>query len=196
MPALTISALEGKETAWETALQDPRAQSYLAFASGLALPLTWACWKVCFCTTVPWFLSFKWGSCTNDWNSMEAASIWAPPRCQALCQALGIGRDEMMWSLLSQASQGRTMWWVFRKGKCRLLWEHVAIGFTLTEGERGASFLSKSDIEVKSLKLFRGESKGWGWGKHSSLREENVQRPWDGEEDWMKSQMAEMLEKC
>lgn len=126
---------------------------------------------------------------------MEAASIWAPPRCQALCQALGLGRDEMMWSLLSQASQGRTMWWVFRKGKCRLLWEHVAIGFTLTEGERGASFLSKSGIEVKSLKLFRGVSKGRGWGKHSSLREENVQRPWDGEEDWMKSQMAEMLEK-
>lgn len=29
---------------------------------------------------------------------------------------------------------------------------------TLTEGERAASFLFKSDIEVESLKLFRGES--------------------------------------
>lgn len=38
-------------------------------------------------------------------------------------------------------------------------------------------------------------SQGRGWGKHSSPREENVQRPWDGEEDWKKSRMAERLEK-
>lgn len=57
----------------------------------------------------------------------------------------GDRQKQRMWSLLSQTmleaalTQGATMRQVFRNGKYRLLWEYVAITFTLTDRERGES---------------------------------------------------------
>lgn len=57
----------------------------------------------------------------------------------------GDRQKQRMWSLLSQTmleaalTQGATMRQVFRNGKYRLLWECVAITFTLTDRERGES---------------------------------------------------------
>lgn len=75
--------------------------------------------------SVPWFFSFKWGSCSNCWNSMEATAISEHLPGARLCT----GRNQMMQSLLSQISarqtaaltEGKTMRQVSRKGTCGLL---------------------------------------------------------------------------
>lgn len=87
------------------------------------------------------------------------------------------------------------MRWVFRKGKYRLLWERVAIGFTLTRGEGSLLPLQKVTLKLRPKSCLKvsqreeGEENSLGWGE-KMFKDTKM-----GKRNWKKSWMAEMLAK-
>lgn len=156
MSALLITALEGKTAARQTAPPGAQDREPATHVSGLPSLPPCLCFphsneEMVLTIEIPWkqqvFLS----------TSKVPGSVPSPGHRQEPDDVVPAVTNHR--PLEATFPQGRP-----RKRKDRLLWEHVAIGLVYPNGGGVGSLLllPKTDVEVETLKLLRGESRGRG----------------------------------